>query len=74
MTAAKYSKYVRSLVFDGAGPGFYRQVTSLSSESLGVDAVIEFGTYIAAGWRSPLSIDYHQSRQAVLSYRHPALW
>jgi uncharacterized RmlC-like cupin family protein len=68
MVATKYGKYVRPLVFDGAGPGFYRQVTSLSSESLGVDAVIEFGTYIAAGRMDgePYGIHTHDFNQALL--------
>jgi hypothetical protein len=49
MVAKKYGNSVKPLSFDGVGPGFYRQVTSLNTESFGVDAIIEIGTCIAGG-------------------------
>jgi hypothetical protein len=49
MTRTKYGQYVKKLVFRDDAPGFYRQVTTLDGETLGLDAHIEFGAYWAAG-------------------------
>ena len=68
MAATKYGHYVKPLSFNGTGPGFYRQVTTLNSESLGVDAIIEFGTYVAAGRMDagPGGVHAHDFNQAML--------
>jgi hypothetical protein len=68
MTGTKYGHYVKQLDFSGEGPGFYRQVTSLNSESLGVEALIEFGTYVAAGRidGEPSGAHTHDFNQALL--------
>jgi uncharacterized RmlC-like cupin family protein len=49
MTESKYGQYVKKLAFRDNGPGFYRQVTTLDSATLGLDAHIEYGAYWAAG-------------------------
>jgi hypothetical protein len=68
MAATKYGHYVKPLACDGTGPGFYRQVTALNSESLGIEAVIEIGTYIAAGRMDgePYGAHTHDFNQALL--------
>ena len=68
MTGTKYGHYVKQLDFSGEGPGFYRQVTTLNSESLGVEALIEIGTYIAAGRMDgePSGVHTHDFNQALL--------
>ena len=68
MAVTKYGQYVKPLSFKGEGPGFYRQVTTLNSESLGVEAVVELGTYIAAGRMDgePSGAHTHDFNQALL--------
>jgi uncharacterized RmlC-like cupin family protein len=68
MAATKYGHYVKELSFDGESPGFFRQVTCLNSKSFGVDAVIEFGTYIAAGRMDgePCGTHTHDFNQVML--------
>lgn len=48
MARTKYGQYVKKLEFRD-GPGFYRQVTTLDRETLGMDAIIEYGAYWAPG-------------------------
>jgi uncharacterized RmlC-like cupin family protein len=45
----KYSKYVKSLMFTDDGYGSLRQKTTMDSEFLGMDVIIEFGTLWSAG-------------------------
>lgn len=68
MATTKYAQYVKPLVFDGKGPGFYRHVSSLSSESLGIDAIVEIGTFIAPGRidGDPYGAHSHDFNQAML--------
>lgn len=49
MARTKYGQYVKKLIFRDSGMGFYRQVTTLDGEVLGLDAHIEYGAYWAAG-------------------------
>lgn len=49
MAGKKYGKYIKKLSFKDEGPGFYRQIATVSGKSVGVNAQIEFGTYAAAG-------------------------
>lgn len=49
MTNTKYGHLIKTFEFDGSGPGFYRQIARISGDSAGVNATIEYGTYIAAG-------------------------
>ena len=45
----QYDKYVKPLTFTDYGYGSFRQGTRLGSEDLGMDVIIEFGTYWSAG-------------------------
>lgn len=49
MAEKKYQQYVKQLSFKDDGPGFYRQGTEISSEFLGLDVNIRYGTYWSAG-------------------------
>ena len=49
MAEKKYQQYVKKLSFKDDGPGFYRQGTEISSEFLGLDVNIRYGTYWSAG-------------------------
>lgn len=49
MAARKYEKYVRPLKFFDDGYGSFRQGTRMDSEFLGMDVIIEYGTYWSAG-------------------------
>jgi hypothetical protein len=65
MSRTKYGQYVKKLIFRDNGPGFYRQVTALNGEDLGLDAHIEYGAYWAAGSMgavpySPHAHDFNQ--------------
>ena len=40
-----YDKYVKPLTFTDYGYGSFRQGTRLGPEDLGMDVIIEFGTY-----------------------------
>jgi hypothetical protein len=68
MTRAKYGQYIKKLVFRDNGPGFYRQVTTLNGESLGLGAHIEYGAYWAAGsmGAEPYSPHVHDFDQVML--------
>ncbi len=65
MAGDKYGKYVKELDFRDDGPGFYRQVTSLSGAPFGLDFHVEYGAYWAPGYMgdkpySPHKHDYDQ--------------
>ena len=65
MAGDKYKKYVKKLDFRDDGPGFYRQVTSVSGASFGLDFNIEYGAYWAQGYMGekpyvPHKHDYDQ--------------
>ena len=49
MAKKKYRKYVKKLSFKDAGAGFFRQIAELNGKSVGVNAQVKFGTYVAAG-------------------------
>jgi len=49
MTVSRYDKYVRKLVFDSSGPGYYRNVATLDGKTMDIDAHIQYGVYYAAG-------------------------
>jgi hypothetical protein len=68
MTRTRYGQYVKKLVFRDKGPGFYRQVTTLDGEQLGLDACIEYGAYWAAGsmGAEPYSPHVHDFDQIML--------
>jgi hypothetical protein len=68
MTRTKYGQYVKKLIFRDNRPGFYRQVTTLDGEILGLDAHIEYGAYWAAGsmGAAPYSPHVHDFDQVML--------
>jgi hypothetical protein len=68
MTGTKYGKWVKKLSFRDNGPGFYRQVTTLDGEHLGLEAHIEYGAYWAAGnmGNGPYSPHVHDFDQVML--------
>ena len=68
MTGTKYGKWVKKLSFRDNGPGFYRQVTTLDGETLGLGAYIEYGAYRAAGnmGNGPYSPHVHDLDQVML--------
>ncbi len=45
----QYDKYIKPLTFTDHGYGSFRQGTRLGPEDLGMDVIIEFGTYWSAG-------------------------
>ncbi len=67
MARTKYGQYVKKLEFRD-GPGFYRQVTTLDRETLGMDAIIEYGAYWAPGsmGTEPYSPHVHDFDQVML--------
>ncbi len=67
MTRTRYGQYVKKLVFRD-GPGFYRQVTTLEGETLGMDAYIEYGAYWAPGsmGTEPYSPHLHDFDQVMV--------
>jgi len=68
MTATKYGHYVRKLSFKDDGPGFYRQVATLDTTTLGLDAIIEYGAYWAPGYmgQEPHGPHVHDFDQVML--------
>jgi hypothetical protein len=68
MTRTKYGQYIKKLVFRDNGPGYYRQVTTLDGDTLGLDAHIEFGAYWAAGTMgaAPYRPHVHDFNQMML--------
>jgi hypothetical protein len=68
MTPTKYGQYVKKLAFQDKGPGYYRQVTTLDGNILGLDAHIEYGAYWAPGNRGnePYGPHVHDFDQVML--------
>jgi hypothetical protein len=68
MAQKKYVKYIKKLSFKDEGPGFYRQITTVSGKSLGINAQIEYGTYWAAGCmgKEPVGSHRHDFDQVML--------
>jgi uncharacterized RmlC-like cupin family protein len=64
----KYQRYVKQLSFKDDGPGFYRQGTEISSEFLGLDVSIRYGTYWVAGriGKEPYQPHVHDFDQVLL--------
>ena len=57
----QYDKYVKPLTFTDYGYGSFRQGTRLEPEDLGMDVIIEFGTYWSGGQISkPHKHDFNQ--------------
>jgi uncharacterized RmlC-like cupin family protein len=67
MAEMKYGKYVKKLSFRDGGPGFYRQVASVSGKSFGLDFNIEYGAYWAAGnmGKEPYGAHVHDFDQVM---------
>jgi len=67
MAEKKYGKYVKKLSFRDGGPGFYRQVASVSGKSFGLDFNIEYGAYWAAGnmGKEPYGAHVHDFDQVM---------
>lgn len=49
MTEKKYSDYIKKIQFKKEGPGFYQQIGTVIGDSAGVNVMIEYGTFSAAG-------------------------
>ena len=57
----QYDKYVKPLTFSDYGYGSFRQGTRLGPEVLGMDVIIEFGTYWSGGQiEKPHKHDFNQ--------------
>jgi hypothetical protein len=68
MAKKKYGKYIKRLSFKDDGPGFYRQITKVNGNAVGVHAQIEYGTYAAAGkvGKEPYGAHLHDFDQVLL--------
>ena len=68
MAQKKYSKYVKKLSFKEKGPGFYRQITTVNGKSVGINAQVEYGTFLAAGpmGEAPYESHKHDFDQVML--------
>lgn len=69
MAGTKYGNYITPLSFKDYGPGGYRQGTVITSEMLGLDVHLEYGTYFTAGktGREP-------GKAEVSEYDRTVLW
>ena len=60
MAEKQYEKYIRPFTFTDDGYGGLRQVTRIDSETLGMDVIIEFGTFWSSGSMGPESQSLHK--------------
>jgi hypothetical protein len=68
MMETKYGNSIINLVFDNNRSGLYRQVTSYSGQSFGLDFHVEYGTYWAAGkmGTEPYGAHAHEYNQVLV--------
>jgi hypothetical protein len=64
----KYGQYVKALTFRDNAPGYYRQVATITGESLGLDFHIEYGACWTAGrmGQAPYGTHAHDFDQVML--------
>ncbi len=68
MAKNKYGKYVKRLSFKDEEAGFFRQIAEINGKSVGVNALVKYGTYAVAGrmGEAPYRPHKHPFHQVLL--------